>query len=219
MAKQNVFVSMGSPYTASQKEFLDALIELLRSCDVEPRVMNKTDYPTGSPLKDISRVMKECHGVIVVASERTYFESGLEKRQTPLQSVRYSTPWSQIEASMGFAHGIPIIVLMEPGLREEGLLEEKYDWYVERIRISPESLADKDVQNRVRAWCRLVQTAKPSEVRGRIDAEMTLFALTQMLTLKSAGFLATLALGIFLIGMLVGRTPVGGFLLGLFGKS
>jgi hypothetical protein len=108
MAKKNVFIRMGFPYTESQKDFLDALIELLRSCDIEPRAMNKIDYPTGSPLKDISRVMRECHGAIVVAFERTYFESGLEKQQTPLKSVRYATPWNQIEASLAFGLGIPL---------------------------------------------------------------------------------------------------------------
>ena len=70
MARKNVFVSMGFPYTESHRGFLDALIELLRSCDVEPRVMNKTDYPTRNPLTDISQVMRECHGAIVVAFER-----------------------------------------------------------------------------------------------------------------------------------------------------
>ena len=84
MARKNVFVSMGFPYTESHRGFLDALIELLRSCDVEPRVMNKTDYPTRNPLTDISQVMRECHGAIVVAFERTYFESGLEKQQIAL---------------------------------------------------------------------------------------------------------------------------------------
>ena len=87
MARKNVFVSMGFPYTESHRGFLDALIELLRSCDVEPRVMNKTDYPTRNPLTDISQVMRECHGAIVVAFERTYFESGLEKQQIALKSV------------------------------------------------------------------------------------------------------------------------------------
>ena len=146
MARKNVFVSMGFPYTESHRGFLDALIELLRSCDVEPRVMNKTDYPTRNPLTDISQVMRECHGAIVVAFERTYFESGLEKQQIALKSVRYTTPWNQIEASLAFALGIPIIVLMESGLREEGLLEQKYDWYVDRVSISAAALSDKDVR-------------------------------------------------------------------------
>jgi hypothetical protein len=49
--------------------------------------MNKTDYPTRNPLTDISQVMRECHGAIVVAFERTYFESGLEKQQIALNRL------------------------------------------------------------------------------------------------------------------------------------
>jgi hypothetical protein len=219
MPKKNVFISMGFPYTESQKGFLDALIELLRSCDIEPRAMNKIDYPTGSPLKDISRVLRECHGAIVVAFERTYFESGLEKQQTPLKSVRYATPWNQIEASLAFGLGIPLFVLMEPGLREEGLLEQKFDWYVDRVTISAAALSDKDVRNRIMAWCRHVQTAKAPENRGKIDGETTIRELMQMFTFKSAAALAGLMFGIFVFGMAIGRTAVGTFFLSLVGKS
>jgi hypothetical protein len=81
---------------------------------------------------------------------------------------------------------------MESGLREEGLLEQKYDWYVDRVSISAAALSDKDVRNRIMAWCRHLQTANVPENRGKIDAEMTIKALMQMLTLKSAGALAVL---------------------------
>ena len=85
---------------------------------------------------------------------------------------------------------------MESGLREEGLLEQKYDWYVDRVSISAAALSDKDVRNRIMAWC-----------------------LMQMLTLKSAGALAVLVFGIFVLGVLIGRSAVGTFLLNLVGKS
>ena len=163
--KKHVFISIGSPYAEPHREFLDALVDLLRSCAIEPRVLNKTDYSTGNPLQDISRIMRECHGAIVVGYERTYFGSGIEKRKSAqakqLEAVRYTTPWNQIEAAMAFALGLPIIVMMETGLREEGLLEEKYDWYIERLAISGDAFADKDIRGRITAWCRRVQTAKP----------------------------------------------------------
>jgi len=224
MAKKNVFISMGSPFAEQQGKFLDALIDLLHSCDVEPRVINKTDYPTGNPLKDISRIMRECQGVIIVAYERTYFESGLEKRRSPqekmLESVRYTTPWNQIEASMAFALGLPIIVMVENGLREEGLLEEKYDWYVERLSISADAFSDRDVRGRIMAWCRRVQTEKPQHaVHGQIDVEMTIADLVKMLTIKTALAFVTTMFAIFVFGLLVGRSPLGDFLLGLLKRT
>jgi hypothetical protein len=162
--KKHIFISIGSPFAEPQREFLDALIDVLKACGIEPRVVNKTDYSTGNPLKDISRILRECHGAIVVAYERTYFGSGIEKRKSvqekQLEAVRYTTPWNQIEAAMAFALGLPIIVMMESGLREEGLLEEKYDWYIERLPISGGAFADKDVRGRITAWCRRVQTER-----------------------------------------------------------
>jgi hypothetical protein len=223
MAKHNIFISMGSPFTEAQAKFLDALMDMLRACDVEPRVINKTDYSTGNPLADISRVIRECQGAIIVAYERTFFDSGVEKRKSLLEKsitgVRYTTPWNQIEASMAFALGLPILVLMENGLREEGLLEEKYDWYIERLEVSSAAFLDNNIRARLMAWCRRVQTQKRRRnTSGQISAEMTISELVQMLTLKTAAALLTIAFGVFVLGLLLGRGPFGTFLLGLFGR-
>ena len=61
MAEPRVFVSMGSPYTAELLAFRDALETLLRDrCGVDPRIIGKNEYPTGSPLTKIIEVMREC---------------------------------------------------------------------------------------------------------------------------------------------------------------
>ncbi len=165
MAKKHVFISFGTPYAEPQREFLKALLALLRKCNMEPRAVNMTEYSTENPLKVISRIMHECDAVIIVAYERTYFNSGFEKRKSAqekkLESVRYTTPWNQIEAAMAYALDLPLIVMMETGLREEGLLEQNYDWYIERLSISGDAFADKDVRGRIAAWCRRVQDDGP----------------------------------------------------------
>ncbi len=151
MARKHVFISIGTPYAEPQSKFLDALIELLREFEIEPRAVNKTDFLTANPLKEISRIMRECDAAIIVAYERTYFSSGIEKRQSAqekeLKAVRYTTPWNQIEAAMAVALGLPIIVMIETGLQEEGLLEDKYDWYIERLPISADAFTGKDVRD------------------------------------------------------------------------
>jgi hypothetical protein len=130
---KHVFISIGGRYTSQQEAFLDSLLQFLEGCGVTPRVMNKTrkDYPTGNPLISISQIMKECHGVIIVAFERKFFPEGVENRSSdneiPLHDLRITTPWNQIEAAIAFARELPIIVLAEHGLHPEGLLEQKYD--------------------------------------------------------------------------------------------
>lgn len=224
MAKKHVFISIGTPYADEQGKFLDALIELLRDCDIEPRAVNKTDFFTANPLKEISRIMRECDAAIIVAYQRTYFDSGVEKpksaHETALSAVRYPTPWNQIEAAMAVALGLPLIVMVETGLRQEGLLEDKFDWYIERLPISGDAFADKSVRRRIAEWCRRVQTETPSRAsRGRIDGEMTIADMGKILTIKAALALIAASVALFVVGMMVGDTPVGDYLLHLFGKK
>ena len=44
---------------------------------------------------------------------------------------------------MAYALDLPLIVMMETGLREEGLLEQNYDWYIDRLSISGDALANR----------------------------------------------------------------------------
>ena len=121
---------------------------------------------------------------------------------------------------MAFALGLPIIVMVENGLREEGLLEEKYDWYVERLSISADAFSDRDVRGRIMAWCRRVQTEKPQHaVHGQIDVEMTIADLVKMLTIKTALAFVTTMFAIFVFGLLVGRSPLWRFSVGATQKD
>ena len=222
--KKHVFISIGTPYADPQRQFLDALMDLLRSCDIEPRAIDKTEFVTQNPLKDISRIMRECDGVIIVAYERTYFDSGLEKRKSvqakPLAAVSYTTPWNQIEAAMAVAIGLPIIVMVESGLREEGLLEDRYDWYIERLTISGNAFSDNAVRGRIMAWCRRIQTEQiERRSQDRIDTRLTLPELGRLLTIKTLLGLVAIAFGIFVVGLWLGDTSFGISLLQLLGRK
>jgi hypothetical protein len=145
MAAPRVFVSMGTPYTEEFGKFRDELDSLLRNtCGVDPRIIGKNEYPAGNPLTHIYDVMRSCHGVIVVAYERKFLESGVEKRGgDAAQSISrrtYTTPWNDIESAMAYSLGIPLYVLCQKGLSEEGLIESKLDWFVQYVEISPAAL-------------------------------------------------------------------------------
>lgn len=181
----------------------------MRQNELEPRVINKTDYPTGNPHTDISRVMKECSGTIVVAYERTYYSSGLEKRSSEeekkVAEIKYTTPWNQIEAAMAYALGMPILVLLEADLKEEGLLEGKYDWYVERIGINESSLIKKSVRLRIEAWCKKVHSCSPVAIHKLLHQDTKLMDLLSAVSVKMAWQIGIAMSVIFSLGLAVGR--------------
>ena len=157
MGLPKVFISMGTPYTPEYAAFRDALEAFLRDhCKVDPRIIGKNEYPSGSPLPKIREVMRKCDGVIIVAYERKHLAKGAEKRgsdaEVAISNRAYTTPWNHIESAMAFGLNLPIHIICQNGLAEEGLIETKVDWYVQRVDIRPEVLADPKVGSALRAW-------------------------------------------------------------------
>ena len=116
METPRIFISMGTPYTEQYSQFRDELELFLRdTCKVDPRIIGKNEYPSGSPLEKIREVMRGCHGVLVVAYERKFLEAGIEKRggaaPQQLNGLTYTTAWNHIESAMVFSFGLPLYII------------------------------------------------------------------------------------------------------------
>lgn len=205
MRKPKIFVSMGTPYSPKYAEFRDELEALLRDdLDADPRIMGKNEYPTGSPLLKIKEVMSQCDGVLVVAYERKFVESGAEKRsgdsKVLINEHTYTTPWNHIESAMAFSLGIPLYVICEKGLKEEGLIESKLDWYVQYLDFSRGSLRSNDVVHSLRSWvsdiCRRRRRSSTKSLLGRVRlAEMTPAEVFWVLSVLATAFFSGMAVG------------------------
>ncbi len=157
MATPRVFVSMGTPYNAQFEQFRDSLETFLRDqCKVDPRIIGKNEYPDGNPLTKIREVMGSCHGVIVVAYERKFLQEGQEKRtgENPklLSERTYTTPWNHIESAMAYSLGLPLYIVCQRGLTEEGLIESKLDWYVQHVDMNPATFSEPAIAQSIKGW-------------------------------------------------------------------
>jgi hypothetical protein len=200
---KKIFVSMGTPYSPKYSGFRDELEQVLRdTCDADPRIIGKNEYPRGNPLTKIKEVMSGCDGVLVVAYERKFVSKGLEKRnssdQTALTDAAYTTPWNHIEAAMAFALGIPLYVICEKGLREDGLIETKVDWYVQYLDLDRKTLRSRDVTNHIQNWVAELPVGriKRSSLIAIISGDVPLSGMTPADYFKAGGVLfATFSLG------------------------
>lgn len=160
-----VFVSVGRAFTPEQEAFLSAFEHFLTDQGLAPQIVNRTVFSAGQPLKFIESLMTECAGTVVVAFERLYIREGQEKRgseaERPLQEVKVPTVWNHIEAAMAYVLKHPILVVVEDGLRSDGLLEAGYDWYVQTIPLDPARLADREFVGRFSDWKTRVLANRP----------------------------------------------------------
>jgi hypothetical protein len=109
MNEMNVFVSVGGTATEQQEKFIRAVEDRLRSEGLVPHTVGRNTFSSDAPLKTVTELLNKCSGTVVIALERTYFASGIEKRGGPkessLSNVKLPTPWNQIEAAMAYSRG------------------------------------------------------------------------------------------------------------------
>ena len=152
----NVFLSVGRTATPEQQEFVTAIGDFLAANDLVPRTVGRTDFAYQKPLERIAEVMQECCGTIIVAFERLHISEGVELRggssATDLTEVSLPTVWNQIEAAMAYALGHPLLAIVESNLRNEGLLEEGYDWFIKWVNLDPVCLDDRGFQEVFANW-------------------------------------------------------------------
>lgn len=159
---RDVFLSVGRTSTPEQEEFVNAVVDFLATHDLTARTVGRTDFAHQKPLQHIAEVMQNCAGTIVVAFERLHIADGIELRShatpIPLSDVNLPTVWNQIEAAMAYMLGHPLLAIVEAGLRDEGLLEQGYDWYVKWIRLDPSCLNEQEFLATFQAWKKNIES-------------------------------------------------------------
>ncbi len=208
MEEFNVFVSVGCTATAEQETFVRAVEERLRSEGLTPHTVGRNTFSADAPLKAVAELIDKCAGTVVIALERTYFASGIERRggakHTNLSEVKLPTPWNQIEAAMAYSQGHPLMVIVEAGIKSEGLLERGNDWYVQSVNLSVAALTTAEFNGVLASWKRkMIQRPQKLSV-SRPSADMTVGELvsglkpTQLWSVLVA--LAALIAGAFALG-------------------
>lgn len=126
-----VFLSYPKPSQLSQQKFIDHLTAYLKSRGISPRTLGVTDYDLEAPLNAIRRLMIESNGLITVAFRRTFIQDGTMRFGTDIpgsesrkiEAQWLTSPWSQIEPAMAYQLGLPILILRESNVLDEGILE------------------------------------------------------------------------------------------------
>lgn len=165
--KPRVYISIGSAATPRQAEAADVIFHALETAGLSPRQMERNEWSAEQPLRGIKRVIDECHGAVVIAFPRYYFSSGTEREKNggekQLADIRITTVWNQIEAAMAYSRNLPLLVIAEHGLLEDGLLEGRYDWKVYWTDFASEELRSDAFIGYLESWKKLVLATEDSQ--------------------------------------------------------
>jgi hypothetical protein len=129
---KSVFLSYPRPMNQAQVRFIDVLRGILESQGFAPRTLGVTDYDLDAPLTAIRRLMLESNGIITVAFRRVHLGRASlnhgsdipDRPETDISGKWLTSPWAHIEPAMAFQLGLPILILREKGVLDDGVLEK-----------------------------------------------------------------------------------------------
>ena len=215
MAEPHVFVSVGGTANEAQESFVRAVEDRLRSEGLIPHTVGRNTFSSDSPFKTVSELMSRCSGVVVIALERLHVVQGSEKRGGPnecaLSDVKIATAWNQIEATMAYCRGFPLLVLVEDGLRADGLLEKGFDWYVQTIKIDAASLNTQVFNGVLASWKEKLGARGKQQIAATGDpAELTVGQIFGALKPAQLWSVLAAAAGVIAAAFVLGAKLTGG---------
>lgn len=162
METPKVFLSVGRTSNADQEAFVQAIERYLQTNGMMPQTVGRTYFSSQQPLVAVTELMKECVGTIILAYERMYTPEATEKRGSEQEKkwteVVLPTVWNQIEATVAYTLGHPLLVVVGHGVKSEGLLEKGYDWYVKWADINANIIADPEFVGMFADWKKRTET-------------------------------------------------------------
>ncbi|MCM1316471.1 MAG: hypothetical protein NC244_14005 [Alistipes senegalensis] len=127
----SIFLSYPKPFLKKQEDFIEKITQYLQEREMQPRTLGVTDYDMDAPLTAIRRLMLESNGLITIAFRRNLIKYGIGKPQSDIGEKEYNlsnkwltSPYCQIEPSMAFQLGLPVLILREKDVIAEGILEK-----------------------------------------------------------------------------------------------
>ena len=133
--KITVFLSRPNPFLKEQVLFLERLQKTLDELGIRTITLQADNYDLSDSMNYLKGMIKRCYGIIVVAFRQYYIEKGFKKKgglenpeffypqEIDVSGQALTSPYCQIEGTIGFINDLPLLILNEKGIREEGVLQ------------------------------------------------------------------------------------------------
>lgn len=132
--KIKVFLSRPNPFLPNQQEFIDRFREELLKHDIETITLVADDYDLTDSMNYLKGMIKQCYGMVIIGFKQIFIEKGYKKKggtpnpifffpnEIDLSGQALTSPFCHIEGTMGLLNDLPLLIINEEGVREEGII-------------------------------------------------------------------------------------------------
>lgn len=153
-----VFLSVGEAHNEIQRVYIKTLKEYLLERGILAETLGQTFYDLRNPLRPVSEKMQRVFGAIILAMERFHsFEGSYKensKKQKDVSDQYFSTVWNQIEGSMADLLDLPLLILKESKIVNEGIFDAQiHEWQIIRINpANPKEIFEDPIKSYIEKW-------------------------------------------------------------------
>lgn len=167
MEKILVFLSRPNPYLNEHKAFIDRLKCLFSKYDIETVTLQADNYDLTDSINYLKGIIKQCYGIVIVGFKQIYIEKGSKKKgaiknhsffnsiEEDVSGQSLTSPFCHIEGTIGLLNDLPLLVINEVGVREEGIIKYgKFSTKTKNFDLSKidEFFSDKIVEKQISIW-------------------------------------------------------------------
>jgi hypothetical protein len=197
----SIFLSCGTPHNKAQEDFISAIEAHLESHGCNPQTIGRSKFSARQPAEASRDLIARCSGAVVVAFERTRILTGLDKPESSIEkkiaNESHPTVWNHMEAAMAYARKVPILTIVQPGLKRQGMLSDRLEWMAIEAELSPEVLRTDYFRQVFAEWLSLVKQGMLTSAQPDFDpSEIKIGKLLSQLTTKQAWALAVVIFGV-----------------------
>ncbi|MGN6710976.1 hypothetical protein [Anaerocolumna jejuensis] len=117
-----VFLSHPSRLNSVQQMFVDAIIMQIREALLFPRTLPISEQYPETPLTNIRRMILSSYGMVALNLRQrnvSFIENNLNQ---PLVGTTWEgSPFAQIEPAMAYQYGLPLLLIRETGVEQNGI--------------------------------------------------------------------------------------------------
>lgn len=135
MEKILVFLSRPNPFLYGHQYFLDLLQAKLDEAGLKTVTLQADNYDLTDTINYLKGIMRQCYGIIIIGFGQIFIETGQKKKNgTPnpsfffpqevdISGQQITSPFCHIEGTIGLLYDLPLLIINEEGVREEGIIK------------------------------------------------------------------------------------------------
>lgn len=156
-----VFFSVASPHNDQQQAYIQELTTYFQEHGIELRTLK--EWNDNDPLLPIIDAMRNSNGCLVLALERFFIHQGFLKKgsvqEDQIDDQAMASPWLHIEAAVARSLNLPLIILKDENLLNEGLIHnDKQEWGIVRTNYQNiEEIKQYPIKNFILSWINQVK--------------------------------------------------------------